>query len=354
MAVENIISQIGQFSPVQTAMSTAEALRNAQVARALQQAQTGLAQTRTQLLPQQIESQIRLAQINAQGLAEQRKANLGLNELRTEIMLQKLRQQANAPTPGQEALQKADAKALGSALPDMSAGSDISERVLADLNEMKKNYANLGYGEKGVLFGHTPAVTNAAQAFDRALKDLVINLTGQMKNIRSTDSLRKLILQSKVGRNFGEGAFNEGINSLSASAKRVINKSKYFSDVAGKGISGFGAASRGWNEYISHYPLVDPQTGEILQNNVGKAEQFSTPEAIQKLNNGQYVLSLGENPQTIPSIHGIQKIAPSISKTPLLTTKQNQIEQMIEQTAKKHGLDVDEYKNELRRRGLIK
>jgi hypothetical protein len=346
MAIETVLSQIAQSDPVARAISVANAIRTARAQGGLQQAQTQQLQMQTQLEPEKARSlqalqaaQTLLAQAQAKSAPTE---ELG-KELQMEVAKAKLWQMEHTPSPEALAFQKGDAQALTKYMPDLAKGSEIAGDVLNDVNLLKNAYNRLDPLERGLGAGSLPPVSPAAQEFERLKNNLVVGQIGRMRNVRSSVMLNKLIAQSKLSRDLRPDAFIRRADQIAAGAQRTQEQRKFFDRMVANGTTGFTPVSNAWGEYISHYPLTDPATGDLIPQNIGAWEkEFGSKEAADSASNNQRVLPLGANPPSIPSIHGTRRARP----------KEGFTDDQIARVAAKLGISVQEAKKRLAARGL--
>jgi len=141
------------------------------------------------------------------------------------------------------------------------------------LDKAKDARGRLPAFQKGRLFGHTPAMTTAANDYDAAMATLVTQWAKADSQGNLTNMGRDLAAQAKAPRNVSDEAFDHMYEYTSGLQDRILEKPSFNTTFKNAGYTSTQIPIL-WNYYQTKRPFYDSKSHLKDDNNINSWEEF--------------------------------------------------------------------------------
>ncbi|HLX54285.1 MAG TPA: hypothetical protein VKR58_10105, partial [Aquella sp.] len=164
------------------------------------------------------------------------------------------------------------------------------------LNKLKSSYPNLGWYERGYPFGAFPGVTQAANDVDTASSAMADSVARANQEGHITNSDRNIYSTMKPSRTQSTGGFNDAVTFNMGMNQRLLEVPQFNIAAQNAGLTP-SQAQAVWTYYSRKEPFYDSKKNEIINDNLGKWEDYLTPDKVKEaLSPKQQKLSEKEMP----------------------------------------------------------
>lgn len=153
------------------------------------------------------------------------------------------------------------------------------------LNDLKKDYDQLNFLQRGSFGGHIPAIGSNAQLADQASSRLEATLAKSLQSGHITDKDLDFSKQLGIGRNLNPEAFDTLYDFTSKLQQRIMERPEFLRAAAQMGISPPDAENR-WTRYEYERPVYDFDKRKPLQENLRSWQDYLTPQAGKAIQQG--------------------------------------------------------------------
>lgn len=158
-------------------------------------------------------------------------------------------------------------KLWGATLDQLGAQVKQSQNIILNIDKMREAYNKLHHLEKGPVFGHGPAVSNAAKEFDTYAESNSTNIARALQQGHITDADFRIASRIKPNRTMPEQAFNDIALTNRALAQRDAQAQKFMSDMYEAGVDK-NIADKLFNQFVKNYPVYNVKTGKVIDKNL--------------------------------------------------------------------------------------